>query len=279
MANIAEKLLAVRHIPCYIPRYPTIRTHVVPVNAIGPNLEKLPGLNQFLRVWPFPQYQNCTIVACKETKECAVIDPGAQVDYILREVKRHDYELAKIWITHGHYDHASGAAEMRQKTGVPIEGPHRGDAFLIDYDDSGKKPSKVAVYRGCTFTPDRWLEDGDKLTIGKTSWKAIHCPGHSPGSIVYYNPKNKFAQVGDLFFRWEVNALYDGGSGRQLVKSVTEKLWPLGSDVRFIPGHMMGGTFLNVRMENIFLSDWAQMLLVRPITWAMDKVESRLEPK
>jgi glyoxylase-like metal-dependent hydrolase (beta-lactamase superfamily II) len=200
-----------------------------------------------------PLEQNCSIVACTDTKKCAVVDPGGDVERILAEIKKRGLTVEKIWITHGHFDHGGGAAALKAATGAPIEGPHIDDKFWADGIPQHGLACGVTGLK--SFTPDRWLNDGDTVTLSGTPWKVIHCPGHSPGSVTFYNPDANLAFVGDVLFRNSIGrADLPGGSARALINSITQKLWPLG-DVTFIPGHGGKSSFAEERQTNPFVAD------------------------
>jgi hydroxyacylglutathione hydrolase len=203
-----------------------------------------------------PLQQNCTVVWCTRTNKAAVIDPGGEVPRILGALKEHGLTLEKIWITHGHMDHAGGAAALQEATGAPIEGPHRDDAFWIDdIEDSGRKYG-VPDARG--FAPTRWLQDGDRVTLGETEWEVFHCPGHTPGHVVFFHRGAGFAQVGDVLFQGSIGRTdFPRGSHADLIASITGKLWPLGEDVAFVPGHGPMSTFGHERRTNPFVADAA----------------------
>jgi len=199
-----------------------------------------------------PLQQNCTVVWCNATQACAVIDPGGDLDPILHEIARRGLRLEKIWVTHGHADHAGATAELKRRTGAVIEGPHRDDAFWIE-----RIPEDGARWglEGEIFTPDRWLEDGDTVTLGETAWQVIHCPGHTPGHVVFYQPQSQFAQVGDVLFRGSIGRTdFPRGNHDDLLNSITQKLWPLG-DVRFVCGHGPMSSFGMERQSNPFVGD------------------------
>lgn len=201
-----------------------------------------------------PLAQNCTIVWCSKTMKAAVIDPGGEVPRLLEALKQHGLTLEKIWITHGHMDHAGGTAALKEATGAPIEGPHRDDAFWIDQmEQSG---ARWGMPEARAFTPDRWLQDGDKVTLGETEWEVIHCPGHTPGHVVFFNRKARFAQVGDVLFQGSIGRTdFPRGNHADLIASITGKLWPLGDDVAFVPGHGSMSTFGAERRTNPFVAD------------------------
>jgi hydroxyacylglutathione hydrolase len=197
--------------------------------------------------------QNCTIVACNKTKQCAVIDPGGDVHKILAEVERQGLTVEKIWVTHGHFDHAGGVSELREATGALIEGPHQDDDFWID--NIPQNGAQMGIRGMDRFDPDRWLEDGFTVTVGATTWQVLHCPGHTPGHIVFYNKENNFAQVGDVLFNGSIGrADLPHSDPDALIDSITQKLWPLGN-VSFVCGHGEGSTFAEERQSNPFVAD------------------------
>lgn len=203
-----------------------------------------------------PLQQNCTIVWCTRTLKAAVIDPGGEVERLLAGVAQHGLTVEKIWITHGHMDHAGATAELAARTGAPIEGPHRDDQFWIDrIEESGRK---YGVPGAAGFVPDRWLEDGDRVTLGETEWEVYHTPGHTPGHVVFFHRESRFAQVGDVLFKGSIGRTdFPRGSHDQLIDSITGKLWPLGDDVRFVPGHGPMSTFGYERKVNPYVCDLA----------------------
>ena len=203
-----------------------------------------------------PLQQNCTTVWCTATNKAAVIDPGGNVDAVLAEVARRGLVLDQIWLTHGHLDHAGGAAEMREKSGVSIIGPQEEDLFWIaDLEEHGQR---WGLPETRTFTPDRWLNDGDQLSLGETAWEVYHTPGHTPGHVIFFNRASRFAQVGDVLFKGSVGRTDFPRSDHQtLLNAIVTKLWPLGDDVTFVPGHGPVSTFGDERRSNQFVSDAA----------------------
>ena len=203
-----------------------------------------------------PLQQNCTTVWCARTGKAAIIDPGGSIDLILAEIARRGLTLEKIWVTHGHLDHAGGTAELKEKTGCPIEGPHPDDQFWIDGIEQQGKVYGMPEARG--FATDRWLFDGDTVTLGETTWEVIHCPGHTPGHVVFFNREAGFAQVGDVLFKGSIGRTdFPRGNLDDLLGAITGKLWPLGDDVRFVPGHGPMSTFGEERRANPYVSDSA----------------------
>ena len=203
-----------------------------------------------------PLQQNCTIVWCAKTKKAAVIDPGGEIPRLLGAIEAQGLTLEKIWVTHGHLDHAGGTAELKERTGVPVEGPHPDDQFWID--DIGTSAARWGMAGARTFTPDRWLDDGDTVQLGETEFEVFHCPGHTPGHVIFFNREARFAQVGDVLFKGSIGRTdFTRGNFEQLIDSITKKLWPLGDDVAFVPGHGPMSTFGAERKSNPYVSDLA----------------------
>lgn len=201
-----------------------------------------------------PLQQNCTIVWCANTRKAAIIDPGGEVPRLMAALKEHGLTLEKIWITHGHLDHAGGAAAIKELTEVPIEGPHPDDGFWID--EITASGVKWGMPEARSFTPDRWLKDGDVVTLGETQFEVIHCPGHTPGHVIFYHREARFAQVGDVLFQGSIGRTdFPKGSYPDLIHSITQKLWPLGDEVSFVPGHGPMSTFGAERKTNPFVAD------------------------
>lgn len=201
-----------------------------------------------------PLQQNCTIVWCSKTSKAAIIDPGGEVPRLLQALEHQKLTLDRIWITHGHLDHAGGAAALQEATGVPIEGPHPDDAFWID--EITASGAKWGMPGARSFTPDRWLADGDKVTLGETEFEVLHCPGHTPGHVIFFHRQARFAQVGDVLFQGSIGRTdFPRGNHQQLIDSITQKLWPLGDDVRFVPGHGPMSSFGQERRTNPFVAD------------------------
>jgi glyoxylase-like metal-dependent hydrolase (beta-lactamase superfamily II) len=201
-----------------------------------------------------PFQQNCTVVWCTATNKAAVIDPGGEIDGILKLIAQRGLELEKIWVTHGHLDHCGGAQELREKSGVMIEGPHPDDSFWIDQIETQGPKWGLSEARG--FEPDRWLDDGDTVQVGEATFEVLHCPGHTPGHVIFFHREARFAQVGDVLFRGSIGRFdFPRGNEAQLIGSITGKLWPLGDDVRFVPGHGPMSSFGAERRDNPFVAD------------------------
>ena len=203
-----------------------------------------------------PLQQNCTIVWCAKTKKAAIIDPGGEIPRLLGAIEAQGLTLEKIWVTHGHLDHAGATAELKERTGCPIEGPHPDDSFWID--DIEQSAARWGMAGARSFTPDRWLGDGDTVQLGETQFEVFHCPGHTPGHVIFFNREARFAQVGDVLFKGSIGRTdFPRGNFEQLIASITQKLWPLGDDVAFVPGHGPMSTFGAERKSNPYVSDLA----------------------
>jgi glyoxylase-like metal-dependent hydrolase (beta-lactamase superfamily II) len=201
-----------------------------------------------------PLQQNCTIVWCAKTLKAAVIDPGGETPRLMAAIAQHGLTVEKIWITHGHLDHAGGTAALKAATGAPIEGPHPDDAFWIDQIEASGKAYGMPDARG--FVPDRWLQDGDRIQLGETEFEVYHCPGHTPGHVVFFHREARLAQVGDVLFQGSIGRTdFPRGNYDQLIASITTRLWPLGDDVAFVPGHGPISTFGQERQSNPFVAD------------------------
>jgi hydroxyacylglutathione hydrolase len=213
-----------------------------------------PPALQFLIVPVTPFAQNCSIIWCTETRAAAVVDPGGEIDRLIGIAATHTLHIEKILITHGHLDHAGAAGELAERVGVPIEGPHREDKFWID-----ALAAQGANYgmRWCQpFVPDRWLEGGDTVTLGAQRLQVLHCPGHTPGHIVFFHDGARLAFVGDVLFRGSIGRTdFPRGDHAALLDAITTRLWPLGDDIRFVPGHGPISTFGEERRSNPFVAD------------------------
>jgi len=205
---------------------------------------------QTIPVTPFAQ--NCSLVWCDATRQAAVIDPGGDLDTVLATAERLGLDLRQIWLTHAHIDHAGGAGELAERLGVPIVGPHPGDRFWID-----GLPQQSLMFGfppASAFTPTRWLHDGDTVTVGECTLQVRHCPGHTPGHVVFHSPEARRAFVGDVLFAGSIGRTdFPGGDYQQLIDSITQRLWPMGDDTVFIPGHGPESTFGRERRTNPFV--------------------------
>lgn len=200
-----------------------------------------------------PFQQNCTILFDDETKAGVVVDPGGDVDAILSAIRENALSIGEIWITHGHIDHAGGAMELKEALDVDIVGPHEADKpLLANLANQARMFGLAGEVRNCT--PDRFLNEGDTVSFGAHLFEVLHCPGHAPGHVVFYNRAAKFAHVGDVLFHGSIGRTdLPGGDHAALIASIKEKLLPLGDEIGFICGHGPGGRFGEERMNNPFL--------------------------
>jgi hydroxyacylglutathione hydrolase len=199
-----------------------------------------------------PFQQNCTLLWCEATKRAVVIDPGGDLPDIERAITEAKVDVDKIWLTHGHIDHVGGAAELKAKLGVPIEGPHRDDQYLLDHVVDSARMFDIAGV--ANVTPDRWLNEGEQVEVGELTFDILHCPGHSPGSVAFINAAQRLAIVGDVLFAGSVGRTdLPGGNQRQLLKSIRDKLLPLDDDVAVLSGHGPVTTIGRERATNPFI--------------------------
>lgn len=214
--------------------------------------EKPPLQAVIIPVTPFQQ--NCSIVWCTKTMRGAVVDPGGEIDAILSAAQEQGVTIEKVLVTHGHLDHAGAVKDLAARLGVPVEGPEREDSYWIDIID--QQGRKYGMDWCKPFTPDRWLQDGETVTVGEQVLQVIHCPGHTPGHVVFFHPASRLAFVGDVLFQGSIGRTdFPRGNHQALIDSITQKLWPLGSDVTFVPGHGSPSTFGHERRSNPFVAD------------------------
>jgi glyoxylase-like metal-dependent hydrolase (beta-lactamase superfamily II) len=198
-----------------------------------------------------PYQQNCSLVWDTQGR-AALIDPGGEAHRLLEEVARRGLKLESLLLTHGHLDHVGAAAELRETLGIPIIGPQREEQFWLD-----TLPQQAELFDfppTSAFTPDRWLADGDTVEVGAIRFEVLHCPGHTPGHVVFYQPEARLAFVGDVLFKGSIGRTdFPRGDHAALLTAIREKLFPLGDDVRFVPGHGAMSTFGHERRDNPFV--------------------------
>jgi hydroxyacylglutathione hydrolase len=203
-----------------------------------------------------PFMQNCSLLVCEQTGRAAVFDPGGDLDRIDAALKASGATLEKVFLTHGHIDHCGQSAEYAKRHGVPIEGPHREDAFWIEQLPS--QGQRFGFQSLAAFEPDRWLDEGDEVEFGAVRLQVFHCPGHTPGHVVFFQADARLAIVGDVLFQGSIGRTdFPRGDHAALIRSITTKLWPLGDDVSFVPGHGPMSTFGDERAANPFVGDAA----------------------
>lgn len=196
--------------------------------------------------------QNCTILYDESTLEAAVVDPGGDVDRIEAAIGKIQARVTKLVLTHGHIDHAGGAAALARLLGVGIEGPHEADRFLLDELPASGRKYQIAGAEA--VTPDRWLAEGDTVEMAGESFEVYHCPGHSPGSVVLFCRAARYCQMGDVLFQGSIGRTdFPYGDHEALIRSIKTKVLPLGDDVVFVPGHGPASTLGAERQDNPFL--------------------------
>ena len=200
-----------------------------------------------------PLQQNCTLLWCTKTMRGAFVDPGGDLDRLTAAAAQHGVTIEKILLTHGHIDHCGQAGVLAKELGVPIEGPHEEDLFWIArLEDDGMRYGVP----GKPFASDRYLVDQDQVTVGELTFDVRHCPGHTPGHVVFHHPESKLAIVGDVLFQGSIGRTdFPRGHHQSLLDSIVERLWPMGDDTAFIPGHGPMSTFGHERATNPFVAD------------------------
>jgi glyoxylase-like metal-dependent hydrolase (beta-lactamase superfamily II) len=226
--------------------------NTVPTGEPTPLPDAQPLEAVIIPVTPFQQ--NCTLLWCTKTMRGAVVDPGGEIDRILAAAAEQKVTIEKVLLTHGHLDHAGAAAELAERLGIPIEGPQEEDSFWLDQLAEQGRKYGMAHCRVCH--PDRWLNDGDTVTVGALTLEVRHCPGHTPGHVVFYHAASRLALVGDVLFHGSIGRSdFPRGDHDTLIRSIRERLWPLGEDVTFVPGHGPLSTFGEERRTNPFVGD------------------------
>jgi hydroxyacylglutathione hydrolase len=202
-----------------------------------------------------PLQQNCCLIWCTQTMRGAFTDPGGDLPRLKAAAAEHGVTIEKILITHGHLDHCGQAGILAKELGVPIEGPHADDIFWIaKLADDGRNYNMHAE----VFEPDRWLVNGDTVTVGNLTLDVYHCPGHTPGHVIFHHAPSKLAIVGDVLFQGSIGRTdFPMGNHADLINAITTRLWPLGGETAFVPGHGPMSTFAHERRTNAYVSDYA----------------------
>lgn len=207
---------------------------------------------EIIPVTPFQQ--NCSLVWDDATGRGAFVDAGGEVERLMERAQHHGVSIEKLLVTHGHVDHASGVATLARQLGVPIEGPHEDDQFWID--GLPEAALRYGFPQAESFTPTRWLRQGDRVELGSLSFDVVHCPGHTPGHVVFHHVPSKLAFVGDVLFAGSVGRSdFPRGNHEDLIRSIRERLFPLGDDIQFVPGHGPLSTFGEERRSNPYVAD------------------------
>ncbi|MBB4632273.1 MBL fold metallo-hydrolase [Sphingosinicella soli] len=201
-----------------------------------------------------PLEQNCTLLWCTRTMRGAFVDPGGDLDKLKATAAQYGVTIEKLLVTHGHIDHCGLTGVLADQLGVPIEGPHPEDKFWIDMASS--VGHQYGITGAAPFTPDRWLAGGDTVTVGELTLDVYHCPGHTPGHVIFHHPESRLAIVGDVLFQGSIGRTdFPKGNHQALIESIRTQLWPLGDDTAFVPGHGPMSTFGQERQSNPFVAD------------------------
>ncbi len=207
---------------------------------------------KIIPVTPFAQ--NCSLLICEATQKAALVDPGGDIEKILDAIKDEAVTIEKILLTHGHLDHCGASKQIRDQLNIPIEGPHIDDQFWIDQLEEQSKQFRLP--HSSSFTSDRYLTDDETVEFGNIKLRVKHCPGHTPGHVIFFSAQNNVAIVGDVLFAGSIGRTdFPRGDHDALIKAITTKLWPLGDNVTFIPGHGPTSTFGAERQTNPYVAD------------------------
>jgi glyoxylase-like metal-dependent hydrolase (beta-lactamase superfamily II) len=203
-----------------------------------------------------PFEQNCSILICEETLKAAIVDPGGDLPRILQALSNANVTPEKILLTHGHIDHCAGAPALSKELNIPIEGPHEAERFWLE--QLPMQSQRFGFPQAESFEPNRWLVDGDQVTVGNVHLDVKHCPGHTPGHVVFYSANDGLAIVGDVLFAGSIGRTdFPRGNHADLIRAIKEKLFPLGDDIVFVPGHGPTSTFGQERKTNPYVGDGA----------------------
>ena len=201
-----------------------------------------------------PFEQNCSILICEETSKAAIVDPGGDLSRILDALSKAEVTPEKILLTHGHIDHCAGAPALSKELNVPIEGPHEAERFWLE--QLPMQSQRFGFPEAQVFEPNRWLVDGDQVTVGNVKLDVKHCPGHTPGHVVFYSADDGLAVVGDVLFAGSIGRTdFPRGNHADLIRAIKEKLFPLGDEIVFIPGHGPTSSFGQERKTNPYVGE------------------------
>jgi glyoxylase-like metal-dependent hydrolase (beta-lactamase superfamily II) len=207
---------------------------------------------KIIPVTPFAQ--NCSLLICEATQKAALVDPGGDIEKIFEVIKKESVTIEKILLTHGHLDHCGASKQIRDQLNIPIEGPHIEDQFWIDQLEEQSK--QFSLPHSSSFIPDRYLNDNEIVEFGDIKLRVKHCPGHTPGHVIFFSAQNNVAIVGDVLFAGSIGRTdFPRGDHDALINAITTKLWPLGDNVTFIPGHGPTSTFGAERQTNPYVAD------------------------
>ncbi len=201
-----------------------------------------------------PFQQNCSILWCDKTRDAAIIDPGGEVSLLQKKIEQLNVNITQILLTHGHLDHVGGTHELANRLKIPVVGPHVQDAFL--FESLPEQSERFGFPMAKIFEPDQWLNEGDDIAVGESQLKVIHAPGHTPGHIVFVCLEEKCAWVGDVLFHGSIGRTdFPRGDHKTLIASIKNKLFPLGDEIVFVPGHGPNSTFGHERKHNPYVAD------------------------